>query len=237
MVPRMRLLFPAALVLLAVAPAPAGAAEHRVELKQFSFQPDDRTINVGDSVRWDHQDDGIPHNVKSTSTPAGESFNSGHPNCASAPTAATCMTETSPDFVRTFDVAGTYAYVCEVHQNQNMTGVIRVQAQSSGTTSTTPLTTAPSGTPTTAGRTGTTAAGGAGQSPAQEATTTSSVAEGGTTTTLEPGEAPDLTQLGAEEAGRSGNGGDEVGLAGLVGVLALVASGGGLLLWRLRPGG
>lgn len=232
MVVRIRLLFPAALVLLAVAPAPAGA-DARVELIQFRFDPGDVTIAVGEEVVWHHADS-QPHTVTSTRTPPGQSFDS-HQGCTPPVTPADprCMNRGN-EYPRTFSVAGTYEYFCKVHTY--MTGVIRVQAQSSGTTSTAaPVTTAPSGTPT-AGRTGTTAAGGAGQSPAQEATTTSSVADT-TTTTLVPGEAPEL--IPAEDAAARGSdgGGDEVGLAGLVGVLALVASGGGLLLWRLRPGG
>jgi len=97
----------AAAVLLAV---PASAADQSVSaLPSTQWQPDDVTIDMGDTVTW-HNEGGV-HSVK---------FNDGSFEEPATPS-------TDPWTVdRTFDTAGTFRYVCGFH-GAAMPGVVRVR--------------------------------------------------------------------------------------------------------------
>ncbi|MDQ2837899.1 MAG: cupredoxin family copper-binding protein [Actinomycetota bacterium] len=78
-----------------------------VEVKNFSFMPKDLTVAVGTKVTWKF-DDSAAHTVKA----ADNSFSS--PALSNGKT-----------FDFTFNKAGTYSYICTIHQY--MTGTITVK--------------------------------------------------------------------------------------------------------------
>lgn len=88
----------ATFVALLVQPiAPAGAAEARVVISNFTFKPQTLTIELGDTVRFVNSDDMV-HTIV-----AGDgSFRSG-------------PLDTDESFARTFAQSGTVAYFCGLH--------------------------------------------------------------------------------------------------------------------------
>ena len=82
------------------------AAEHVVSMPGDSFSPAALTITAGDSVVWRFTDD---HTVTSKGGP-GPSFDSG--------------IKASGEFRHTFPQAGTYPYVCVLHDGMNGTVVV-----------------------------------------------------------------------------------------------------------------
>lgn len=94
---------PAATSPAATSPA-AGAGA--VTIIDFAFQPATLTVKVGDTVTWTNQGDSS-HTVK---------WSDGTPESDQLAKAAT--------YTRTFDVAGSFAYVCGIHGE--MTGTITV---------------------------------------------------------------------------------------------------------------
>lgn len=91
----------------------AHASNAAVNIQNFSFQPQNVTVNVGDAVTWTMEDANTQHTV--TSDPNGESFNS--------PTLNTGQT-----FSHTFGQAGTFNYHCNIHRS--MTGTVTVMGGS-----------------------------------------------------------------------------------------------------------
>lgn len=83
------------------------AAAQMVGIKNFAFSPQTTTINVGDSVMW-MNGDSTTHTV----TAQDKSFDSGR-------------LAKDGNFSFTFTKAGTYAYVCAIHDS--MTGTIEVK--------------------------------------------------------------------------------------------------------------
>jgi plastocyanin len=77
-----------------------------VEIADFAFAPESRSVKVGDSVKWTNQD-GVTHTV----TADDGAFDSG--NLAGG-----------KSFTFAFDQAGTFAYHCNIHQS--MTGKVTV---------------------------------------------------------------------------------------------------------------
>jgi plastocyanin len=77
-----------------------------VNIANFAFAPDSRSVRVGDSVKWTNKD-GATHTV----TADDGAFDSG--NLAGG-----------KSFSFTFDEAGTYAYHCNIHRR--MTGTVTV---------------------------------------------------------------------------------------------------------------
>jgi len=80
----------------------------------FSFDPEELTVSTGTTVTFEWDSDF--HNVVPTSQPDDadwsgetETFNSGH------------------TYEYTFEVAGTYEYVCEPHEGSGMVGTIVVE--------------------------------------------------------------------------------------------------------------
>ena|ERR1700753_3211885 len=99
-------LLSAAALTLALGIAPVRAEDHQVKIDNFTFNPAEVTVKVGDTVTWTNGDD-IPHTVVS----AGK-FRS-----------KTMDTENS--FTFTFTAAGDYKYFCSLHPH--MTGMIKVE--------------------------------------------------------------------------------------------------------------
>jgi plastocyanin len=118
----------AALAGLALAVVPALAADHTVTAKNFQFVEKTITIAPGDAVTWSQSEGN--HTVKFADE------QSGHP--------------LATPYKRTFDTAGEYAYVCEIHA-PDMAGKVVVQAPATTGTTTQTTTTPPPNetTPTT----------------------------------------------------------------------------------------
>ena len=104
-----RLMLVAAYVALAtwMAAGAVLAADGSVSIANFAFDPATVTVNVGDSVTWTNQD-GTAH----TATAGDGSFDTGIIAGGGSATV-------------TFETAGTFAYVCSIHQQ--MTGTVVVQ--------------------------------------------------------------------------------------------------------------
>jgi len=91
----------------------AHASNAAVNIQNFSFQPQNVTVSVGDTVTWTMEDANTQHTVTSDDNPP--SFNS--------PTLNTGQT-----FSHTFNQAGTFSYHCNIHQS--MTGKVTVMGGS-----------------------------------------------------------------------------------------------------------
>jgi plastocyanin len=78
-----------------------------------SFQPQDKTINVGDTIRWTNNDERNHTTTSGTNgTPDGV-WDSGDVTPGNT-------------FNFTFNTAGTYPYFCKHHWQMGMTGTITV---------------------------------------------------------------------------------------------------------------
>lgn len=100
------------LLILSVAGATAFAATHEVQVISFRFEPQNLTIQPGDTVRWRNM--GGDHNV----TADDDTFGNGPPSSANW------------TYSFTFDRAGDYGYYCQPHGGPGgagMAGSIRVQ--------------------------------------------------------------------------------------------------------------
>jgi plastocyanin len=98
-------------VCVLVAPAGAVAAEHDVNVGgpggNLTFSPPAIEINVGDTITWTNR--GGSHNIRFAGEPA-----------------ARAVSSTAWSYERTFPVADTFSYYCEPHQDNGMTGTVRV---------------------------------------------------------------------------------------------------------------
>lgn len=108
-----------AVVMVLAMVSPASAATHTVGVKNFVFDPGTVSGRAGDSVAWKNSS-GASHNVVSVKG----MFSSG-------------SADPSFTFTRTIS-AGTYAYLCQVHES--MTGRLRIRPR---------IATAPDGLPFT----------------------------------------------------------------------------------------
>lgn len=107
------------------APVPgqeAASDQAAVDVRDNSFSPSRIEIEVGDTVVWT-QTGTNPHTV----TAEGGSFDS-HPNCTDVGT-GDCMQQ-GDTFSHTFRSPGEVRYVCRVHDQIGMTGVVVVKAKS-----------------------------------------------------------------------------------------------------------
>ena len=93
-------------VVLTFAGVPAHAQDEKVTIDNFTFNPPELTVKVGDTVTWTNRDD-IPHTVVS----AGKFKSS--------------ALDTDNTFSFTFTQAGDYKYFCSLHPH--MTGTIKVE--------------------------------------------------------------------------------------------------------------
>lgn len=90
-------------------PTPAGRPDPgTVILRDIEFKPDKITVNVGDTVTWRFEDQGISHDVVADD----DSFESD--------------VKDSGTFRHTFDKPGTYTYLCTLHAAQ-MKGTVTVR--------------------------------------------------------------------------------------------------------------
>jgi plastocyanin len=95
------------------APPDTGNSGMTVAVRNNLFDPATLEVPVNSTVTWVWNSGGVEHNVTFQSGPS-----SGN--------------RTSGSFVRTFQTAGTYAYVCAIHGAQGMTGVVNVAARAGG---------------------------------------------------------------------------------------------------------
>ena len=80
---------------------------HNVSIGNFFFSPTNKTITVGDKVRWRNNGGGVIH------TTTGPGWNSGQMGDGQT-------------FTRTFNQAGSFSYLCTIHP-ANMAGTIIVE--------------------------------------------------------------------------------------------------------------
>lgn len=98
----------AAVALVWISSAPAGAAGHHVEMEGYTYSPRSLTIQRGDSVTWMNHDE-APHDAKTTSGPAA--FQSP-------------LLDKGESWTHTFNAAGTYSYYCTVHPDMKASIVV-----------------------------------------------------------------------------------------------------------------
>jgi plastocyanin len=103
-----------AAILVAVGvPARVEAADHLVEIQNFTFIPANLEIEVGDSVTWTNRDS-VGHTATCNIAP--------DPRCGSSP----LLFQGGASFTFTYETEGTFAYHCQPHPQ--MTGTIEVNA-------------------------------------------------------------------------------------------------------------
>ncbi len=100
-----------ALIMLLFVSSLSFAETITINIKDFKFQPDNKTINLGDSIKWVNQDSS-PH----TSTSDNNLWDS-----------ATLSLGAS--FTRIFDKAGKFTYHCHIHPGMIGTVVVRTAEQ------------------------------------------------------------------------------------------------------------
>jgi len=100
-----------AVVALLTLGSAARAEDVKVNIDNFTFEPQKLTVKVGTTVTWTNRDD-IPHTVAS-STKAFKSK----------------VMDTDQSFSYTFSTPGEFAYFCSLHPH--MTGTIVVEPQKS----------------------------------------------------------------------------------------------------------
>ena len=93
---------------------PAVNAGPTVEVVEFSFNPGEESVKVGDTVTWKN-DGNSKHTVTPRPLPDG-----------SKPWDSTGI-EPGQSFVQTFRTPGTYAYFCSIHPDV-MSGTVTVSA-------------------------------------------------------------------------------------------------------------
>lgn len=191
---------------------PASAAQRGVSIHDFSFDPANVTINVGDSVRWTN-DEGIGGPSHTATSDTQGQFDSG-------------VLTPGQSHTETFNGAGTFAYHCSIHTS--MQGTVVVQAPATTTTTRPPATTTrPAGTVARA----TTSTARATTSTTSTQTTetlaldTTSTSEETTSTT------GDIAITTEDDGGVNG-----LAVAALVLAILGVLGGGGYALYRLRAG-
>lgn len=93
---------------------PGGAGNNMtVAVRNNLFDPATIEVPVNSTVTWAWNSGGVEHNVTFQTGPSSGNLSSG-------------------SFPRTFQTAGTYAYVCTIHQAQGMSGVVNVTAGTGG---------------------------------------------------------------------------------------------------------
>jgi len=94
-------------------PDDVGGSGPTVAVRNNLFAPATLEVPVNSTVTWQWNSGGVEHNVTFETGPS-----SGN--------------QTSGSFPRTFQTAGTYAYVCTIHGAQVMSGVVNVTAGTGG---------------------------------------------------------------------------------------------------------
>ena len=217
----------------------ARAAASGVDEAASSFSPKRVEIALNDKVVWTNRS-------SATHTVTFEDGTDLHSACDPDALLRVGCQGPGATAERTFRAAGSYPYYCKIHGDPGgagMAGVVVVLSASTSATS-------PASTTTTknASTTSTTA------KPTSSTTTTtrplatsSTLGPSSTTTTsttseatsvLLPGDPPPFTDDTSTAANKSSSndGNDSGTVALIVGLLLAVSAGGGVLLWRLRPG-
>ena len=88
-------------------PPPPPPPANTINISDNYFNPTSKTVAVGTTVTWNWTTP-TTHNVTFADGPASGNKSSG-------------------TYTRTFNTAGTYTYVCTIHQAVGMTGTITVQ--------------------------------------------------------------------------------------------------------------
>ena len=234
-----RRLLALALGLLAVSQQgiPARAAASTVEETANSFSPKRVEIALNDKVVWTNRSSAM-HTV---------TFEDGtdlHGTCDPDALLRVGCQGPGATAERTFRAAGSYQYYCKIHGNRGgagMAGVVVVLGAATSATSPASTSTTSKATTSTTARASTSST----TTTTRPLVTSSTVVPSSTTTTtseatsvLMPGEPPPFTDetstAANKSAGKDGNDSGTVAL--IVGLLLAVSAGGGLLLWRLRPG-
>jgi plastocyanin len=96
----------AAAALLLLGAINARAEESKITIDNFTFNPPELKLKVGDSVTWTNHDD-IPHTVVSAGKFRSKTL------------------DTDNTFSFTFTATGDYKYFCSLHPH--MTGMIKVE--------------------------------------------------------------------------------------------------------------
>lgn len=96
-----------------------GGAANAVRIVDIGYEPKELTVSAGTTVTWTNTGD-LPHSV--TSDDGGKTFDSS-PDCVKS---GKCMAK-GDTFSHTFDSAGTFTYMCQVHGAQQ-TGTVTVTA-------------------------------------------------------------------------------------------------------------
>ena len=92
---------------------PGGGGGSTVTVSNFAFSPTPIAVAVNGTVTWQWNSGGEAHNV---------TFNDG----------TSSGNLTSGSFPRTFQAAGSFPYVCTLHADQGMAGVVNVSAGTGG---------------------------------------------------------------------------------------------------------
>jgi plastocyanin len=95
-----------------IAPADPGGSGMTVAVRNNVFDPATLNVPVNSTVTWVWSSGGVEHNVTFQTGPSSGNQGSG-------------------SFPRTFQTAGTYAYVCTIHGAQ-MSGIVNVTAGTGG---------------------------------------------------------------------------------------------------------
>lgn len=93
---------------------PTTPTTHDISIVDSAFQPQNKTIAVGDSVRWTNNGARTHTSTSGTSGTPDGIWNSGDITPGNT-------------YERTFDTAGTFPYYCKYHYATGMTGTITVQ--------------------------------------------------------------------------------------------------------------
>jgi plastocyanin len=88
--------------------------DNTVLVRNNQFSPTPLSVAVNETVTFQWNSGGTVHNVTFADGPASPSQGAG-------------------TFPRTFQAAGSYPYVCTIHQAEGMTGVVNVTATTGGT--------------------------------------------------------------------------------------------------------
>jgi plastocyanin len=227
--------------LLAAAPhgIPARAASSAVAESANSFSPKRVEIALNDKVVWTNRS-------SATHTVTFDDGTDLHRGCEPGAILSVGCQGPGATAERTFQAAGSYQYYCKFHGARGgagMAGVVVVLGAATSATSpssSTTTTRAPTTSTTVKASTSSTT------TTTRPLVTSSTVLPSSTTTTtseatsvLLPGDPPpfsDETSAAANKSAGSKDGNDSGTVALIVGMLLAVSAGGGLLLWRLRPG-
>jgi plastocyanin len=117
-----------AAVLLAAVGTKSRAAKPAIVIQMMdmpaSFQPERKTIRVGDTVEWQNVGGQLHHVTTDPSSALNKSDVSNPPGAKPFDSG---FIKPGESFTQTFSIPGTYRYTCAVHENKGMNGELVVQ--------------------------------------------------------------------------------------------------------------